>query len=90
MSLALILLPQSKEHLADSSPNETKWVCLGAAVEQAKCGWSIGFSALKLEEQVNVKQAVERRYKDWWDGERMMKNAAETGRQKAKEKDDGL
>lgn len=86
--LALIFFPQSKEHLADSSPNETKWVCLGAAVEQAKCGWSIGFSTLKLEERVNIKQAMKRHYKKWWDRGVwwMMKKAAETGRQKAKEK----
>lgn len=59
-------LPQSEEHLADSSPNETKWVCLRSAVEQAKCGWSIGFCSLKLEEQVNMKQAARRRYSKWW------------------------
>lgn len=83
---AVILLPQSEEHLADSSPNETKWVCLGGAVEQAKRGWSIGFSTLKLEEQVNVKQVFRACYKDWWGGGRMMKKAAETERQKPKEK----
>lgn len=77
--------PQSKEQLAGLSPNETKWVCLRAAVEQAKCGWSIGFSAPKWEEQVNVKAAVRGLYKDWWGGVWMMKRAAEAGRQSQRE-----